>query len=195
MFSTSVDGQANVLIHVVQGERELVRDCRSLARFDLRGIPPMPAAIPQIEVEFLVDANGILSVGAVERRSGRRAAVQVVPSHGLTRDEVDRMERESIEHAREDMAAHRVIDLVVNASLDAKLIRDALGRAGDGLDAGERAALEGRLAEVDRFVAAARMDPASVDADAFHRAKEALDQASVRLQEIAIARSLRDAAT
>jgi hypothetical protein len=69
----------NVLIHVLQGERELVKDCRSIARFDLRGIPPMPAGIPQVEVEFLVDENGVLSVTAAERRSGCRAAVQVVP--------------------------------------------------------------------------------------------------------------------
>ena len=77
MFSTSVDGQVNVGLHIVQGERELVADCRSLARFDLRGLPPMPAGIPQLQVEFIVDANGVLSVHALERRSGKRAQVQV----------------------------------------------------------------------------------------------------------------------
>src|SRR5690606_24435671 len=128
MFSTSVDGQTNVKIHVLQGERELAKDCRSLGEFHLRGIPPMPAGIPQIEVEFLVDANGILSVQAVERRSGKRASIQVVPRYGLTREEVDRMEAESYAHAREDMHAHRVIDLAVNSQLDIKWIRQAMQR-------------------------------------------------------------------
>jgi molecular chaperone DnaK (HSP70) len=84
MFSTSVEGQTSIKLHVLQGEREMAADCRSLGLFHLRGLPPMPAGIPQVEVEFLVDANGVLNVSAHERRSGRRAALQVVPNHGLT---------------------------------------------------------------------------------------------------------------
>jgi molecular chaperone DnaK (HSP70) len=195
MFSTSVDGQSNVRIHVLQGERELVRDCRSLGQFDLRGIPPMPAGIPQIEVEFLVDANGILNVTAGERRSGKRASIQIVPRFGLTREEVDRMERESYQHAREDMHAHRVIDLAVNALLDVKWIREAMGRVHGELDAAYRAELESRITTLQKFIDDARQTPASVDADAFHRTKQSLDEASVRLHEIAIAQSLRGAST
>jgi molecular chaperone DnaK (HSP70) len=191
MFSTSVDGQANVLIHVLQGERELVRDCRSIARFDLRGIPPMPAGIPQVEVEFLVDENGVLAVTAAERRSGRRASVQVVPTYGLTPEDVDRMERESFAHAREDMRAHRVVDLVANARLDLKWIGDALARVRGELEPGYVASVEAAMERLRGFVAAAEADALSVDADRFQRAKEALDVESVRVHEVAIARSLR----
>ncbi|MFO0829855.1 MAG: Fe-S protein assembly chaperone HscA [Phycisphaerales bacterium] len=191
MFSTSVDGQTNVKIHVLQGERELVAHCRSLAQFELRGIPPMPAGIPQIEVEFLVDQNGVLDVSAVERRSGRRATIQVVPSYGLTADEVERIERESFAHAREDMQAHRVIDLRANAALDLKWIAAALDRVRGELDPSIVAEVEARMDDVRGFIAAADRDARAVDADAFHRAKDALDRASVPVHEKAIAASLR----
>ncbi len=192
MFSTSVDGQVNVALHVLQGEREMAADCRSLARFELRGLPPMPAGIPQIEVAFHVDANGVLGVDAVERRSGRRARVQVVPSHGLTVEEVERIEADSFAHAREDMLVHRVVDLAVNASLDAKWIEEALGRVRDDLDPALVAEVEAGIAEVRGFVEDARRDPRRVDADAFHAAKDRLDRASVPVHETAIARSLRE---
>lgn len=192
MFSTSVDGQVNVGLHVVQGEREMAEDCRSLARFELRGLPPMPAGIPQIEVAFHVDANGVLGVEAVERRSGRRARVQVVPSHGLTAEEVDRIEAASYAHAREDMQVHRVVDLAVNAALDAKWIEEALARVRDEIDAAVVAAVDAGIVELRAFVDAARRDPRTVDAEAFHAAKDRLDRASIPVHEAAIARSLRE---
>jgi len=191
MFSTSVDGQVSVKLHVLQGERELVKDCRSLGEFHLRGIPPMPAGIPQVEVEFLVDANGILNVSAGERRSGKRASIQVVPRHGLTREEVDRMEAESITHAREDMQVHRVIDLAVNAQLDIQWIRAAMTRMGNELDALYSRELEERLGELQRMVNDSRSAPQSVDAEKFLQAKNALDVASMRLHELSITQSLR----
>ncbi len=191
MFSTGVDGQTAVKLHVVQGERELVKDCRSLATFELRGLPPMPAGIPQLQVDFMVDANGVLAVHAVERRSGRRAQVQVVPAYGLTAEEVDRMEADSLEHAREDMHAHRVIDLVVNARLDITWIQDARSRAGALLDGAYLEELEGHLTRLKGFIALAERSPAQVDADAFHQAKDALDRASMRLHEAAIVQSLQ----
>ncbi len=190
MFSTSVDGQTNIKIHVMQGERELVADCRSLGEFNLTGLPPMPAGIPQLEVEFFVDANGILEVSAVERRSGKRAAIQVVPRYGLTRDEVDAIESDSYTHAAADMHAHRVIDLVVNSRLDIKWIRDAMDRSGAALDDGYRAELETSISTVQTFIDLARSDPATVDADAFYAAKESLAHGSVHLQELAIKASL-----
>jgi molecular chaperone DnaK (HSP70) len=194
MFSTSVDGQTSVKIHVLQGERELVRDCRSLGEFHLRGVPPMPAGIPQIEVEFLVDENGVLVVSAVERRSGKRASIQVVPTYGLTADEVERMDRESVLHAREDLRLHRVIDLRVNSALDIGWIEAALGRVRAIVDPAVVADVDARLAELRAFIAEADRDAAGVDPDAFHRAKDALDRASVPVHEASIRESLtRDA--
>ncbi len=109
-FTTGVDGQANVAIHVVQGERELAKDCRSLARFDLKGIPPMPAGVPRIEVKFLIDANGILHVSAREQRSGKQADIQVQPSYGLTDQQVESMILDSFDYAEEDFRQRLLIE-------------------------------------------------------------------------------------
>lgn len=194
MFSTSVDGQTAIRLHVVQGEREMVQDCRSLATLVLR-VPPMPAGIPQVEVEFLVDANGVLSVRALERRSGKRASVQVIPNHGLTREEVARIERESFAHAREDMARHRVVDLIVNSRLDCKWVRERLDRFAARLDPEYASELRALLESLEDLIARADADWTSVDPDRFHHAKQTLDERSVRLQEIAISAALRDDAT
>jgi molecular chaperone DnaK/molecular chaperone HscA len=109
-FTTGVDGQANVAIHVVQGERELAKDCRSLARFDLKGIPPMTAGLPRIEVKFLIDANGILHVSAREQRSGKEAEIEVKPTYGLTDEQVEEMILASFDHAEEDIRERQVIE-------------------------------------------------------------------------------------
>jgi len=109
-FTTGVDGQTNVAIHVVQGERELAKDCRSLARFDLKGIPPMTAGLPRIEVKFLIDANGILHVSAREQRSGKEAEVEVKPTYGLTDEQVEEMILSSFDNAEEDIRARQVIE-------------------------------------------------------------------------------------
>jgi len=191
MFSTSVDGQTSIKIHVLQGEREMAEHCRSLGEFHLSGLPPMPAGIPQLAVEFLVDASGVLSVRAHEKRSGKRAQLQVIPSHGLSRAEIDRIEAESFAHAREDMTRHRIVDLVVNSKLDLKWIGERLAKYGGKLEPENRAALEARLAEVRGMIESADRDWKCVDADAFYRAKQSLDEASVRLQEIGIAESLK----
>lgn len=192
MFSTSVDGQTSIRLHVLQGEREMAGDCRSLGLFHLAGIPPMPAGMPQVEVEFLVDESGVLRVSAHERRSGKRAALQVIPNHGLTREEVERIEAESFAHAREDMTRHRVADLVVNARLDVKWVRDALSRVRGALPGDYVRDLEAGLASLEALAARADKDWASVNADEFHRAKEGLDRLSVPLHEAAITASLRE---
>lgn len=114
-FTTSVDGQKNVLIHVLQGERELVRDCRSLARFDLKDIDPLPAGMTRIEVRFLIDANGILNVTARDLRTGKEQSVEVKPSYGLTDEQVETMIRESFEKAEEDFTARQVREARVEA--------------------------------------------------------------------------------
>ncbi len=190
-FSTSKDGQTSVRIHVLQGERELAEHCRSLGTFDLRGIPPMPAGIPQIEVAFAIDQNGVLSVTAVERRSACEASIQVVPSYGLTQEEVDRIERESLENARADMTLHRVIDLRVHSELDLKWIGEALARVRTALDPSYVADLERAMSDVRERCDAAARDPRSVEPDAFNAAKQALDRLSMKVHETAIADTLR----
>lgn len=114
-FTTAVDGQRNVLIHVLQGERELVKDCRSLARFDLKDIQPLPAGLARIEVRFLIDANGILNVTARDARTGIEQSVEVRPSYGLTDEQVEAMIRESFEKAEEDMRERQVREARVEA--------------------------------------------------------------------------------
>ncbi|HEV2465035.1 MAG TPA: Fe-S protein assembly chaperone HscA [Acidobacteriaceae bacterium] len=109
-FTTGVDGQANVAIHVLQGERELAKDCRSLARFDLKGVPPMSAGLPRIEVKFLIDANGILHVSACEQRSGKEAEIEVKPTYGLTDEQVETMILDSFDNAEEDFRQRQLIE-------------------------------------------------------------------------------------
>jgi molecular chaperone DnaK len=124
-FTTGVDGQTNVAIHVLQGERELAADCRSLARFDLKGIPPMQAGLPRIEVKFLIDANGILQVTAREQRSGLEAQIEVKPTYGLTDEQVETMILDSFDHAETDFEARQLIE----ARLDADTILSAVEKA------------------------------------------------------------------
>ncbi|HEU5020439.1 MAG TPA: Fe-S protein assembly chaperone HscA [Bryobacteraceae bacterium] len=124
-FTTGIDGQTNVLIHVVQGERELAQDNRSLARFDLKGIAPMPAGMARIEVRFLIDANGILNVTARDARTGQEQSVDVKPSYGLTDDQVEAMIEASIDHAEEDFEAAQM----ASARVDADTILAAVGKA------------------------------------------------------------------
>ena len=124
-FTTGVDGQTNVAIHVVQGERELAADCRSLARFDLKGIPPMSAGLPRIEVKFLIDADGILKVTAREQRSGQAAKIEVKPTYGLTDEQVESMILDSFDHAEEDFAKR----LLIEARNEAETILSAVERA------------------------------------------------------------------
>lgn len=187
MFTTYAEGQTGVKIHVLQGERELVQDCRSLGQFDLTGIPPMPAGLPKVEVTFLVDANGILSVTAVEKRSEKRAQIQIVPNHGLTREEVDRMEAESFAHAKSDMTAHRVIDLKNQARLDIRAIRRQLEKVGDEIESTYQQQIMDKIAAVEAF-----LDEQKPNAEAFHEALNAMDQSTVRLAEMAIAATLRE---
>ena len=124
-FTTGVDGQTNVAIHVLQGERELAADCRSLARFDLKGIPPMTAGLPRIEVKFLIDANGILQVTAREQRSGTESQIEVKPTYGLTDEQVETMILDSFDHAETDFEARQIIE----ARLEADTILAAVEKA------------------------------------------------------------------
>jgi molecular chaperone DnaK len=154
MFTTGVDSQTAVDVHVLQGERELAEDCRSLARFKLRGIPPMPAGLPRIEVRFQIDANGILSVAASELRTGVAQAIDVTPSYGLTDEEVERMLIESFEHAEADFDARLLIEArneaetVVHATEKSLRRQDFEEMVGGEVSADERAAIELVLAHL-----------------------------------------------
>jgi molecular chaperone DnaK (HSP70) len=185
-FSTFVDGQTAVKINVLQGERELAGDCRSLGEFELRGVPPMPAGMPKILVTFLVDENGILNVSAREERSGQEASIQIVPAHGLTGDEVKRMEREAYAHAREDMAAHWLIDLRNQVAFDTHKAEQMLVKVGDRLEPQER---EGILAAMNELRG---LSQNVRDTGALWEALRTFDKRTVRLAELAISVTLRE---
>jgi molecular chaperone DnaK len=175
-FTTYANGQTGVDIHVLQGERELAQDCRSLGRFQLGGIPPMPAGLPRVEVTFLIDANGILNVSAHETKSGREASVQITPAHGLTRDEVDSMVKDSYAHAIEDMTAHRLIDLRNEAQRILSAIDKALVGAGSTLSRDQRRIL-------DAAVAMLRAKMGGDDPDELYASMSAANDAATPLTE------------
>jgi len=177
-FTTGVDGQTNVAIHVVQGERELATDCRSLARFDLKGIPPMSAGLPRIEVRFLIDADGILHVTAREQRSGKEAQIEVKATYGLTDEQVESMILDSFDNAEADFAKR----LLIEARNEADTILAAVGRAPQSpawqlLNDDERA----RISAAREYLTNTK---ASEDPAAIREATLILDHATRRFAEL-----------
>ena len=177
-FTTGVDGQTNVAIHVVQGERELAKDCRSLARFDLKNIPPMVAGLPRIEVKFLIDANGILKVSAREQRSGQEAQIDVKPTYGLTDEQVETMILESFDFAEQDITDRQVIE----ARNEANTILEAIEK-GKKTPAWQQLSFN-ELGEIKETTAELKASLLGSSYKIIRQAIERLDKATRRFAEI-----------
>jgi Fe-S protein assembly chaperone HscA len=192
MFTTGVDNQTAVDVHVLQGERELVADNRSLARFKLRGIPPMPAGMPRVQVQFQIDANGILSVTASELRTGVEQTIEVKPSYGLTDEEVERMLLDSFEHAEADFAAR----LLIEARNEAESVITATEKTLRSPEFAEIARTElaaGEQQRIESVVAALKMVLTSTDRETIQKWTHALNDATRHLAEVVMNRSVQAA--
>ena len=187
-FTTSVDGQTAVDMHVLQGERELAKDNRSLARFDLTGIDPMPAGMPKIEVTFLIDANGMLQVQAREQRTGKAASIEVKPTYGLSEAQVAQMVEDSFTHAEADVNARLLIETRTEAETVMNHVRRALAQGGHLMSAEERSLITGALD-------ALRAVEESGDRDAIRERTIELNRATEPLAQRMMDKALRDAVT
>ncbi len=177
MYTTGVDNQTGIDIHVLQGERELAKDCRSLARFTLR-VPPAPAGLPRIEVKFLIDANGILQVGAKDTRTGEQRTIEVQPSYGISDTEIERMLEESIEYAEQDFAERQAIEARTEAETILAATQKALStEQAAGLLAQERAA-------IDAAVAALKESVSGSDYKLIRKRIDELNNATMHLAEL-----------
>jgi len=177
MYTTGVDNQTGIDIHVLQGERELARDCRSLARFTLK-VPPAPAGLPRIEVKFLIDANGILQVGAKDTRTGEQRTIEVQPSYGISDTEIERMLEESIEYAEQDFAERQAIEARTEAETILAATQKALGTPqAASLTAEERAA-------IDSTVAALKESVSGSDYKLIRKRIDELNNATMQLAEL-----------
>ena len=176
VFSTASDSQPSVEIHVLQGEREIAAGNRTLGKFHLMGIPPAPRGVPQIEVTFDIDANGILNVSAQDRATGKSQAITITASSGLAKEEVDRMVREAESHAEEDRRKRELVDARNQADTAAYAAENTLKENRDKLDDAE-------VRRVEEAVAAVRKAAEGDDAAAIRSAVESLNRASHKLAE------------
>jgi molecular chaperone DnaK (HSP70) len=186
MFTTWVDNQTGIDVHVLQGEREMVDDCRSLAKFTLKGIPPQPAGLPRIEVKFLIDANGILTVGARDLRTGLEQSVEVKPSYGLTDEQIEKMLLDSFEYAEEDVRKRQLVEARNEAETVMRAAEKALAERSQLIDEHERTAIRDALDDLR----------SSIDGDDFQVIREKtkkLDDASRHLAELIMDTALIDA--
>ena len=152
MFTTWADNQTGIDVHVLQGEREMADDCRSLAKFTLKGIPPQPAGLPRIEVKFLIDANGILTVSAKDVRSGQQQSVEVKPSYGLSDEQIEKMLMDSMEFAEEDLRKRQLVEARTEADTVLRASEKALAERGDLVGDDEREAIRQAVAELREAV-------------------------------------------
>jgi molecular chaperone DnaK (HSP70) len=187
-FTTSVDGQTAVDLHVVQGERELAKDNRSLARFDLAGVDPMPAGMPKIEVTFLIDANGILQVQARELRTGKAASIEVKPTYGLTEAQVEQMVEDSFTYAEADVNARLLIETRTEAETVINHVERALRQAGSLAGPDD-------LAGINEALAALRDVLKGTDRDRIRECTVALNQATAPLADRMMEAAIKAAVT
>jgi molecular chaperone DnaK (HSP70) len=177
LYTTGVDNQTGIDIHVLQGERELAKDCRSLARFTLK-VLPAPAGLPRIEVKFLIDANGILQVAAKDLRTGEQHSIEVQPSYGISDNEIERMLEESIEYAEQDFAERQLIE----ARTEAETILSATAKA---LVNPQSEALSGEeRAGIDASIAALKESAAGMDYKLIRKRIDELNRATEHLAEL-----------
>jgi len=186
LYTTGVDNQTGIDIHVLQGERELAKDCRSLARFSLR-IPPAPAGLPRVEVKFLIDANGILQVGAKDIRTGEQQIIEVQPSYGLNDTDIERMLEESIEYAEQDFAERQVIE----ARTEAESILSATAKALGNLHAGVLSTPE--RGKIDAGIAALQEAVKGSDYKLIRQKMDELNRATEHLAELLMNSALQSA--
>jgi molecular chaperone DnaK (HSP70) len=178
MFTTAVDGQTSIDIHVLQGEREMAWDCRSLAKFQLKPIPPAPAGLPRVEVKFLIDANGILTVAATDLHTGREQKVEVKPSYGLTEAEIESMIEESFSYAEQDFKERQLVEARNEAESVLRATEKSLAdEAASLLIADERAAIAAAVGELKSLMA-------GKDYKQIREAIERLNQVTYHLAEI-----------
>jgi len=192
MFTTAIDNQTAVDIHVLQGERELVADNRSLARFKLRGIPPMPAGMPRVHVQFQIDANGILSVTASELRTEVEQTIEVKPSYGLTDEQVEQMLLDSFEHAEADFAARLLIEARNEAESVIMATEKSL-RAPDFAEIEKSELAAGERQRIDSVLAGLKMVLNSNDRETIQKWTHALNEATQHLAEVMMNRSVHAA--
>jgi molecular chaperone DnaK len=175
-FSTASDSQPAVSIHVLQGEREMSSDNRTLGKFDLVGIPPAPRGVPQIEVTFNIDANGILHVSAKDLGTGKEQAIQITPSSGLSEDEIKKMQKDAEIHAEEDKKKKEKIETKNHADTLVYSTEKALKEYGDKVDADTKKKIEEKLEELKKVLT-------GDDSDAIKKSSDELGEASMKLGE------------
>ncbi|HEY5040310.1 MAG TPA: Hsp70 family protein, partial [bacterium] len=175
-FSTAADSQSTVSIHVLQGEREMASDNRTLGRFDLVGIPPAPRGVPQIEVTFNIDANGILNVAAKDLGTSKEQSIRITPSSGLSEDEIKKMQKDAELHADEDKKKKEKIEAQNQADTMVYSTEKALKEYGDKVDADTKKKIEEKLEELRKL-------KTSEDLEAIKKATQELSEASMKLGE------------
>jgi molecular chaperone DnaK len=177
VFTTAADSQTSVEVHVLQGERPMARDNRTLGKFHLVGIPPAPRGIPQVEVTFDIDANGILNVSAKDRATGKEQAITITASSGLTKDDIDKMVREAESHADEDKKRREEIEVRNQADSLAYSVERQLAEHGEKVPAADRGEIEAAIKEVREALKAD-------DLGRIQRASEALTRTSHKMAEV-----------
>jgi molecular chaperone DnaK len=174
IFSTAADSQTSVTIHVLQGEREFARDNRTLGRFDLTDLPPAPRGVPQVEVEFGIDANGILQVTATDKATGKSADIKITNSGGLNKDEIDRMKSDADAHAADDKVRRETVDLKNQSEQIIYATKKSLDEYGENVSAEPRSSIESAISSLEEKMK-------GDDTAAITAAMETLNEASIEL--------------